>query len=291
MIKKSIIVAIILLGIHALIAMMDPLPSGQYSFQQNIVKAQSFMYGETEKNIVVGSSLSEKLAMDSLPGFYNLSFVGLSVFDGLHIILSNKKYPRNILIETNLILRPENESFLSVVESPVLSPVKKVIPSLRDRYQPFGVFGETVISFFKSKRSTTSVEPVAPPTGVNEVDNVAFGKMLNILIKENNEPPAEAELTYRFGSLKTMVDDLTEHGVNVVFFEMPVNESVCDLVQPKMLREYFYKYFPPSAYHYINRPDCKGYTTTDGAHLTDDEAVRFTNYLRTQSQPLLVAQN
>src|SRR5690349_5473276 len=107
MIRKSIFVAIILLGIHALVARMDVLPAKQYSFQDNIVKAQGFMYGETEKNVVVGSSLSEKLAMDSLPGFYNLSFVGLSIFDGLHLIVSNNKYPRNILIETNLILRPE----------------------------------------------------------------------------------------------------------------------------------------------------------------------------------------
>ncbi|HLZ16795.1 MAG TPA: hypothetical protein VKQ08_07135 [Cyclobacteriaceae bacterium] len=51
---------------------MNPkLHSSQHQWQDNLIKAQEYIYGErdTTGDIIVGSSLSCRLAMDSLPSF------------------------------------------------------------------------------------------------------------------------------------------------------------------------------------------------------------------------------
>src|SRR5690606_41937034 len=63
------------------------------------------------------------------------------------------------------------------------------------------------------------------------------------------------------------------NGVRVILFEMPVNETLCDLAEPQMIREYYRRYFPESKYDYIRVPHCDGYMTTDGAHLGGVEAL------------------
>ena len=107
MIKKSIILCISLFLIYTLfIYFLAPKwwTASQHQWQENIVKAQQFSYNkETFQNIIVGSSLSSRLIMDSIPETYNLSFAGQSIFDGLNIVCNSNKSIKNVFIEINLL--------------------------------------------------------------------------------------------------------------------------------------------------------------------------------------------
>lgn len=280
----------ILLLLHALFVYVNPISSAQYAWQGNTIKAQQFIYGESSENIIVGSSLSNRLVMDSLQGMTNLSFSGQGIFDGLSVLNHNNTVPGTVFIETNIMSRKENENFTSYINSPILNPLKRAIPSLRDEYQPIGILGEIIIRTFKPEASGENLD-------VNNValqedgDDTFFQRMLSLQAQDYNVTPDTSVLQSSFEALAVAVENLEKNGTRVVFFEMPVNETLCDLPEPQMIRDYYRRYFPESRYRYIRVPHCEGYKTTDGAHLGGAEALRFTKYFKRQVESLTADEN
>lgn len=197
MIKKSLITALVLLLLHALVVYLYPISSTQYALQGNTIKAQQFIYGGAQENIIIGSSLSNRLVMDSLQGMSNLSFSGMGIFDGLSILNHSDVTPRIVFIETNIMSRGENEHFTSYVNSPILSPVKEAIPSLRDEYQPIGMLGQLIISTFKKDMAGQEVIDQTATTQ-QEGDDAFFRKMLAIEAEKLSKVPDTASLIPRF---------------------------------------------------------------------------------------------
>ncbi|HLT71982.1 MAG TPA: hypothetical protein VKZ75_04995 [Cyclobacteriaceae bacterium] len=290
MIKKSLLTAVVLLLLHALVVYLYPISSTQYASQGNTIKAQRFIYGGAQDNIIIGSSLSNRLVMDSLPGMSNLSFSGMGIFDGLSILNHSNVTPRTMFIETNIMSRSENEHFTSYVNSPLLRPVKKAIPSLRDEYQPIGMLGQLVISMLKKDMAGEEVMDQTATTQ-QEGDDTFFKKILAIETEKLSKVPDTAELLPRFEQLALEVERLEAKGARVIFFEMPVNEILCDLPQPQAIRSLYRKYFPESKYAYITVPHCSGYRTTDGAHLAGEEATRYTMYFKAHAEALVASQD
>lgn len=290
MIRKSLLTALTLLLLHALVVYVKPITSAQYVWQGNAIKAQRFIYGDTCDKIIVGSSLSNRLVMDSLPDMTNLSFAGQGIFDGLSILNHNNRHPRIVFIETNIMVRKENQNFTSYVNSPVLNPLKRAIPSLRDEYQPVSILSGIIIRILKKGESAEKngfEEMETPPDG----DDAFFQQMLSRLAEEYSEPLDTMMLRSHFEDLVRAVEDLESNGVRIVFFEMPVNETVCDFVVPQMVREYYRRYFPESKYVYIRVSHCDGYKTTDGAHLAGAEALRFTQFFKREAEALIADKN
>lgn len=286
MIRKALLTALILLLLHAVFVYVNPISSSQYAWQGNTIKAQHFIYGEHSENIIVGSSLSNRLVMDSLQGMINLSFSGQGIFDGLSVLNHNKAVPGTVFIETNIMSRGENVNFTSYVNSPILNPLKRAIPSLRDEYQPIGIFGEIIIRTFKPEASGENLD-VNNMASQEGGDDTFFQKMLSLQAEDYSVTPDTAALQSSFETLASEVENLEKNGVRVVFFEMPVNETLCDLPEPQMIRDYYRRYFPESRYTYIRVPNCAGYKTTDGAHLGVAEALRFTKFFKQQVEALI----
>lgn len=290
MIRKSLLTAVILLLLHALFVYLYPVSSEQYALQRNTVKAQHFIYGDAHDNIIIGSSLSNRLVMDSLQGISNLSFSGLGIFDGLRILNNSNVAPRIVFIETNIMSRSESEHFTSYVNSPILSPVKRAIPSLRDEFQPIGMLGELIIRTLKKEKTNNNDLDQTATTG-QPGDDTFFNKMLALQAEDYSKVPDTTMLRTRFEQLALEVERLEARGAQVVFFEMPVNETLCDLPEPQTIRAFYRKYFPESKYAYIRVPHCSGYKTTDGAHLAEDEAARYTMFFKTHAEALLTSRN
>lgn len=289
MIRKALLTALILLLLHGFFVHINPISSGQYAWQKNTIKAQQFIYGDVGESIIVGSSLSNRLVMDSLQGMTNLSFSGQGIFDGLSILNHSSKSPHLVFIETNIMMRDENESFTSYINSPVLSPIKRAIPSLRDEYQPVGILGEMIIRMLKKDESGQS-ESLDEMTTQRSGDDAFFQKMLDLQAENYSKTPDTTVLRSRFEDLAREVENLENNGVRVIFFEMPVNETLCDLAEPQMIREYYRRYFPESKYDYIRVPHCDGYMTTDGAHLGGVEALRYTKFFKRHAEALVAGQ-
>lgn len=294
MIKKSILTFLLLFCVYSIFTIwISPKwwHASQHQWQDNTIKAQNYLYDDTSnfKNIIVGSSLSCRLIMDSLPGVYNLSFAGQTIFDGLEIITHKTKFPKNIFIEMNVLLREQTTEFTSNLNSPFLFYPRKVLPSLRFDKQPIAITGHFISNritnpFLKKlKRDLHLTEQKRVPS---DSSTSLFSKMLTMQLKSYSELPDERILNMRFITLKKYTDQLEKLGLNVIFFEIPVNYLLNDLPKAKTIRECFYLHYPASSYTYIPIDRFTKYETTDGVHLKREEALEYTRYFRLKMKNL-----
>lgn len=286
MIKKSLFAALVFLCLHALFVHFTHIGNSQHIWQDNINKAQRFIYDkDTSLSVIVGSSLSNRLVMDSLPGFYNLSLQGQNIYDGLAIIFKKDQMPKKIYLEMNIILGVENKNFTGSLFSPILFNIRNIFPSLRDEYQPVGQFSKIVMN------SIDKIHPGSKLLKSPPVSENVFDQLMELKIQEYSQIPDEVTIQDRKAILKKYVESLENEGAKVVFFEMPVNEKLSKLPKACIVREIFYETFPEEKYKYIPLPDYKNYKTRDGEHLGYEEAVMYTCYFKSEIGKVNIASN
>jgi hypothetical protein len=145
MIVKSLLTAAALLIVYTIliVGFQERIThSGQTTLQRNIVKAEEYLYEASNRfdTVLIGSSVSERLIMDSLPGgCYNLAMAGLSSLDGLQLIKQTAHWPRLIYIELNTLDRGETSDVLEGFNHPRRQFLNQLFPFLRQKYQPVGV--------------------------------------------------------------------------------------------------------------------------------------------------------
>lgn len=269
--------------------MKPKLSSSQHQWQDNIVKAEDFIYNNNSiDDLIIGSSLSCRFVMDSLPHFYNLSFGGQSIFDGLKIIKQTEKFPKNIYIETNVLLKKESNEFTNSLFSVIPYLLKKHLLSLRTNKQPIPIFIE-YFTCFKNK-TTAFLMPqknIIENKSIGQLENTSikktdlFNKMLTLQIDNYSKQPDSSLLDKQSLLLLEYVRYFKDHGVNVSLFEMPVNYNLIELMQSQIIRNKIHELFPKDKIDYF-LPDSSKYETTDGVHLNGEEALRYTIYFRNQ---------
>lgn len=280
MIKKTIIASIILFISYAVfIEFLAPQwwSASQNLWQENIVKAQQYVYSSdsTKTSVIIGSSLSERIIMDSLPNTINLSFGGQGIYDGLNTLLEKEEMPKIVFIEMNYVLRTANLEFKNTLNNPVLYLPRKAIVALREDKQPIAVIGKIIADlkskFTNSKQSENSEK---------EIDDKLFDKLLQNQIKEYFVTPDSMVVENSFTQLHDYIWFLQNKGVKIVFFEMPTNKRLEQLSRAITIRDKFYQQFPQSKYSYIALNPDFNFKTTDGVHLSKEEAINFTNYFK-----------
>lgn len=293
MIKKTLFISLLLLILYSfLIIKYSPKwEVTQHQWQDNLIKAQSFLYNETDtfKNIIIGSSLSDRLKLDDIAYTYNLSFSGQSIFDGLTVLSLKDKLPEKVFIEMNAVLLDENKDFVSFINSRFFGYIRKNIPSFREDKQPVGVIGSLLrikITDKVMKRIKTHFKQTPVLNQTLNQDSSFFFEMLKLQENKYLIEPDKELISRQFDKLKKNVDFLTEKGVSVVFFEMPINQKLCDLPLAKTIRNSFYNYFPKNKYYYIPIPDCSEYATADGIHLKSEEIDKYINYFKQKMDSL-----
>jgi hypothetical protein len=277
MIKKTFLLFIILFGAYTLLITLNPRSSAsQHQWQENAIKGENYIYdkSDTLSNVIIGSSLACRIITDSLPDSYNLAFAGQSVFDGLEILKQKKKLPRTVFIETNKIFINPNKEFTSSLFSPFSFTLKKYCISLRSDKQPLAFIYPAVQGLFHKNSSETGM-PGAEPK-----NNEVFNKMLAMQVEEFSIIPDSGYVIKQFALLSNYIDDIKGKGVNIVFFEIPLNPNLAELPLAKFIRNEFYRHFPANVNNYITMPDCSGYITTDGLHLNDSDAIKYTQYFK-----------
>ena len=243
--------------------------------QDNLIKGEKYIYAqEPAPAVLVGSSLSARLKQ--LPGFYNLAFDGKSPLDGLAIVTQEAKPVRTVLIEMNVVDRLPDTNLTESLTNPVLQPLKQRLLSLRADKQPLAALGDQVeMAIYRFMPPTSAAPRPAAPS-----DSSLFDKMLANQVRSYARPPAADVLSSQFDQLTKAVAALQQRGVRVVFFEMPVNEHLCDAPKSLAIRSAFKQYFPPAKYTYIEQPNCAEYHTTDGVHLDSISVRNYTRYLQ-----------
>ncbi|EQA38285.1 hypothetical protein LEP1GSC047_1987 [Leptospira inadai serovar Lyme str. 10] len=279
----------------------------QYPQQDNIIKAENFLYSpKAHETIIVGSSLSTYLNMNFLPDVTNLAFSGMSIYEGLRILQKGNLPPKAVFIEMNVITRTEDKKFVESVTAPIPNALKRIFISLREDKQPLGIIALYIrlkidsskliveiskisnkfLGIFLDKATDSARSSVGDVWGVETVDD-KFSELLRLQSKDYSKTPNIIFTNEQFASLKVIVDELEEKRIKVVFFEMPVDKSLCQMPKAKDIREKFYEVFPRNAYSYIDMPDCKTYKTVDGIHLQKEDAARYSKLLYQQMAPFL----
>ncbi len=277
MIRKSILTAFILLALYWVFILSNAhriTRTGQNQYARNLVSAEEYLYenGQQAHTLILGSSMSSRLVMDSLPkGFYNLSMSGLSIHDGLQLLEKAKHKPRVVMIEMNIVLREANQSFDADVLHPILYHIRQYIPLIRKKYQPLGVLK----ALYRDQMS------VSQDYALFTLPKEVYDREVKRLIREFSSTEQISKIKPRFLALKQAVQRLRASGVQIIFFEMPFHQDATQLKIPRLIRSNFSLLFPSHEYMYVNRPS-EIYQTTDGVHLAGSEARRYTCYLRNE---------
>lgn len=281
MVKKALLVAGVTFVLYTLfIHRIKPhwnisQPRGH---QKNQLKAEKYLYNsQHESGVLVGSSLAAHL--DTMPGTYNLSLSGMSPLDGLALVIKQKHLPRMVLVEMNFIDREEDPDFTALLTNPVLMPAKRLLLSLRANKQPLAVVDEQL----QVVLAQLSYRFTAPADGSPRSEQISFlDQMMVKQRKRYAQPPVATLLQRQLDKLRQIVTLLEQRNVQVIFYEMPVDQRLCHTPRVKAIRRAFQQHFPPSVYFYVYPPTCAGYHTTDGLHLDGPSATRYTNFLQHQ---------
>ena len=269
MIKKSIICFVILIGLHLCFVIFNPsIGMATHQWQDNVIKAQQFLYAEKSDTVMVGTSLSARIIRDSIPFVKSVSFGGCSVEDGLKLILSKEDAPKYVLVETNLILRDGNAELISKNTEGIIPIIRRKLPSLREQYEPICLFASLIMS-------STGINAQAGKSTVNM-------DLLNESIKrkiEEDKPVPEDEAESRIQDIKKLINELEGKGTQFIFFEMPVNERILHLNSFEQTKEIVQREFPTDKYIYLPS-DTANYLTTDGQHLDFEGQQRFSHYFK-----------
>lgn len=265
--------------------------ASQNQGQDNLIKAQKFIYSNTkdQKIIIVGSSLSANLTMQKLPNITNLAYSGCSIFDGLYMIKHSQKNPDVVLIETNFLQRAGDKQFQESIYSPVNYFSRKYIPILREEKQPLTNLGKFLLySILKPLHAglNNSEESAKKNNKSYSSENSMLEKLLPDIIKKNSIPFSENILEDRITELSSYVRYLKKLNTKVIFFEIPVNYHLTNSKQQVAIREAFLTAFPKETNLYINLPDTS-FITTDGWHLNEHEAPLYTSYFKEKADILI----
>lgn len=254
----------------------------QSDVQINTIIADKYIYSENAYDAtILGSSLAARIVSDSLPGFYNLAFSGMSVYDGAEVLMSKDVIPKIIFIEINALQKPKNEDFTLEFESPVYSYLKSILPALRTENQPV-LLAKKGIDKLKD-----NTKPICPTTGKKRVlknsylPEKMFRSLLDVQVKSYSKLDTDL-MKQGIANLQQLVSKIQSRGSRVVFFEMPVNPVIQQSPKATLIREAVMKNFPATQYTYIALPT-ETFKTRDGLHMAQKEAADYTSYFKQQA--------
>lgn len=251
--------------------------TGQHLQGSNRIKAEGYLYGEGEAphDVIVGSSLAFRMVADSLkPGTYNLAIGGLSLQEGLDIIARSKRWPKRVFIETNLLFRKYDDRFVKAVTDPVLFAARTHAPLLRERNQPSGLLFGWIKE--KAKQELDTEDDLSAPLDGNTKLTGKF--MLDEQMVLYKKIPGGDTTARHLDRLAASVAELEAHGVEVAFFEMPLDTRLMEMPLAEVSRALIHQRFPKHRY-FQPAPEEK-YITTDGLHLRKESARRWTGAFR-----------
>lgn len=282
MIRKTFIVAAILFIGYALFVayLASPSWSGtQHSWQDNNIRAEDFIYSDTDtfRHVMVGSSLSSRLDMRALPGIWNLSFAGHSVVDGMELILRSGKHVENLYIEANYPEKTPDPDFTRALFSPLHYP-KKYVKALRDDSRPLSIIGWRM-SRNLTRRITGRLHMLTGTLVEQDVRDQDRAAGLSVIrAGEYAAAPNDTLMEQSLRRIEHYVREIESRGTKVFFFELPVYDGLMDMPRASVSRRSVHERFREPRYRHIPLPDSLAYATTDGIHLTMDEGRRYAKH-------------
>lgn len=281
MVKKSLIITVVLVvAYNIFITYCKVKPVGQYTFQNNLIKAEDYMYTDSLKDadLIIGTSISAKINQDKLPkNVFLVAGAGFSVYDGIDLVQNVGGHPKYVFIEENSINLPERPDFIKYLFNAPDYYRKKYLVSQRDDYQPAGEFYNATYIHTAPRITFFSHYFFNPLIGlfckghvipVNTADYYADAKM---------KAHVDTGVIKRaFERLQVKVHELEKQGTTVCFYGVPNDPKVYYGLACQTILNDFPRFFPPSKYTYLPHPNIYLYHTTDQIHMDDTSCTKFT---------------
>jgi hypothetical protein len=282
MVKKTLLLFVLLFTLYTLLVLKFPkMGITQNQNQENAVKAEKYLYENSEHATVavVGTSLSARLVMDSLSDFTSLAFSGMSLSEGLSIIIRKPQLPKIVFLETNFYWYNASPEFQNTVLNPVNFYLKEYIPSFRSDRQPLALATHELIRFLKGLRQSEE-------SALEDDPQIFQADVFENTLEDYKTIPDSNAVAARAEELKQQIEWLEKEGVKIIFFEMPIHSQLIHTVKYQYLKGKLRSFFPESKYSYV---PCQPWevTTTDGIHLTYRESLQFTLYIRDYYKTML----
>jgi hypothetical protein len=252
-------------------------------WQKNVVSAEEFVFDKKPTIVLTGTSLGSTMHNDFFPAnFYNLSFYGLSVFEGMEIALHKPGVIKYILVEINHFERSPSQKISEKVNSPYSAYIKRYIPMLQEKYNPYNAYiipGIAAISKkIAGKKSETPDTTDAVKT-MTPFENHIFESKLQITISEFENYPDTATLKANILLLKQYESKFKLSGIRFVFYETPMHQMLINSKLATTNRAMLKRFFSPQTYLYLSDTETSKYMTVDGKHLDKKSGRLFSEYI------------
>lgn len=261
MIRNTLICALGLMIVYsAVLQVFHPhfgkAPSGNLT---NRLFVENYVYGDPAPNLIVGSSMSQRIPDSALGAdFTNLALSGGNALTGLFIAVRSPATPRRVFIEINKVSDPPDQTLLhQTFDEPAFTARRHVV-ALRKSYQP--------LSMLYGLMRGSNRE--APQPDLNDAQRT--GMIVSTGVKLSVRIP-DAALAARIAQLRALVEEARRRGISPIFYEMPIEPSLSQNIQPLQTRNAVRNAFPRACWLNIALPG--GAHTNDGVHLQMRDAA------------------
>lgn len=261
--------AVIVTSLYALlIAVWVPdVRSGQDQGSDNAIAIERFLYGKPPAAAIVGSSQAERFPAGLLgPDIANLALAGQNPLVGLSIIARGRRVPRRIYVEINHVDQPID---MALVDGAFAEPgytLKHFVAALRTGDQPVNLAVSLLRRATRGRDDVYYAHLVDPPLH----DTLIARQQLMLA-----QPPDPALLQANLDELDRLARELTGHGAQLVFFEMPVDPALEAAPAVVAVRQAVRTAFPGDKACWNEGTPPAGLPSTDGIHLDSDTAAAF----------------
>lgn len=275
----------------------------QSNYDLNVIKAQKYLYEpELYKKLIVGSSLGNRIDSRLFSeDYYFLTFSGLGSADGLEIIKNTTVPPDIVFIEMNVLERAMNEDFTKDALNWGFNNFNDYLPSTHKAHKPTAILQKPLAYLvyglhnqFKEDNKTaeskmleqqiTTTKLKTSVDSISKKPSIAATTHFKFIEHKYKQVVPESKLLELMTELKHYVEDLDQKNVKVVFYEMPVSESLKNLEKPMQIRNAFYKTFPVDNYDYIMAPSDFKVRSNDGIHLTGKSISEYSQFFAEQTK-------
>jgi len=290
-IGRSLITALTLLSsYHILVVTKVITPSkGMHQWQNNFIKIQSYAY-QNQLNgsmVIVGSSLTANLQIDTEPQIINLGISGGCTQTGTESVKRNPSKPAILLVEINeTINRKIDSQLIDSIYNPFLYPIRRYIPMLKEEYHPVAVVIPTLVSIKQRLREARGLKN--KPRTIRQVVNVPqtlTDKLISQAVEEYKSPVAAKEeslLRQEAEYIKAQISQIRKDGVRVVLFDIPREQRIQATLRERQIRSLMREFFPSKDFEWLPEPPPRNWKTNDGFHLVSSDATEYYTFLKNQ---------
>ena len=279
-VSRSLLIALLAIVLYQVMISSNVIsPSEGINLQQmNNIKMQRYAYEKSDIDMaLVGSSITAKIRSEYIGDkVYNIALRGGSTQTGLEIVRQKKAKPKVLLVELNdTISRPVDQELIGSLYNPFLYMLRANFSMFKQEYRPVGVFLYNLTRLVGWKRESRE-------------QNILNSPLRKMLLQRQKEKltlglsPEQKELiTEQANIIKEQLEGIGSYQTRVVLFNPPGESSLEETLQKREMQLLLEDWFPSDRFEWLVNPE-KDWTTTDGVHLTINDAKVYGAYLRSQ---------